>query len=295
MADPLNLNIDAPSKSLKELRAILGPPDPELLAILRTPEAAAEFQAQGRMIASSRVIVDAERIFGLTFATWQMASEAQKAVLIGFSEGLLAVGVDQALKLRELTATADSDGHSDETARDLSEKAVATACKKTIVRRDHGVVVLKTIAGHNGTLLGRINAAVGTADTPENLATGSERVAALGLEIVASTDPALAVLVKHTRVTAAYFGLLQTAADELRSAIESARARLTTKKVSQGEIDVLDGLVLHVLSDIIHVFAAAQDLDGTIPTLAPIATRRLLASRNKRKPKTEVETTLDPM
>ncbi|PJB43033.1 MAG: hypothetical protein CO108_10745 [Deltaproteobacteria bacterium CG_4_9_14_3_um_filter_63_12] len=172
---------------------------------------------------------------------------------------------------------------------------MATACKKTIVRRDHGVVVLKTIAGHNGTLLGRINAAVGTADTPENLATGSERVAALGLEIVASTDPALAVLVKHTRVTAAYFGLLQTAADELRSAIESARARLTTKKVSQGEIDVLDGLVLHVLSDIIHVFAAAQDLDGTIPTLAPIATRRLLASRNKRKPKTEVETTPDPM
>jgi len=32
-----------------------------------------------------------------------------------------------------------------------------------------------------------------------------------------------------------------------------------------------------------HAFAAAQDLDGTIPTLAPLATRRLLASRRKKK------------
>ena len=136
---------------------------------------------------------------------------------------------------------------------------------------------------------GEIKAAVGTADTPENLATGTERVAALGLELVASTDPAIVLMVRVTRATAAYFETLKTSAGELRKAIEVARPRLTTAKVSQGELDVLDGLVLHILSDIIHIFAAAQELDGTIPTLAPIATRRLLASHNKRTPKNSVE------
>jgi len=151
------------------------------------------------------------------------------------------------------------------------------------------VVVLKTIAGHNAALQGRIKAAVGTADTPENLATGTERVAALGLELVASTDPAIVLMVRVTRATAAYFETLNTSAGELRKALEVARPRLTTAKVNQGELDVLDGLVLRILSDIIHIFAAAQELDGTIPTLAPIATRRLLASHNKRTPKNSVE------
>ena len=141
------------------------------------------------------------------------------------------------------------------------------------------MVVLKTIAGHNAALQGRIKAAVGTADTPENLATGTERVAALGLELVASTDPAIVLMVRVTRATAAYFETLNTSAGELRKALEVARPRLTTAKVNQGELDVLDGLVLRILSDIIHIFAAAQELDGTIPTLAPIATRRLLARR----------------
>lgn len=106
---------------------------------------------------------------------------------------------------------------------------------------------------------------------------------------MASTDPVIVALVRHTSASSAYFETLEAAAGEVRAAIERARPRLTAMKVSQGEIDVLDGLVLRVLSDIIHAFAAAQDIDGTIPTLAPLATRRLLASRNKRKPKSDSE------
>ncbi len=276
---------DKPTKTLIELAEILGPPDPALLASLMTTDAIAAYQEQGRSIASSHVLVDAERLYGLAYATWIAATEAQQALLVGFSEGLLAVGVHQAVALRAATASADADGHSDKTARKVSETGTAAASAKALALRDQGEVVLKTIAGHDALLKTRIAAAVGTADTPDNLAKGTERVAALGKELVASTEPAIAALVTHTRATARYFDQLEAAAADLRSAVERARPRLTATKISQGEIDVLDGVVLRVLSDIIHAFAAAQDIDGTIPTLAPLATRRVLGSRNKRKPK----------
>lgn len=175
---------DKPTKTLNELAAILGPPDPALLASLMTTDAVAAYQEQGRSIASSHVLVDAERLYGLAYAMWNAATDAQQALLVGFSEGLLAVGVHQALALRAATTLADADGHSDKTARKVSETGTVAASAKALALRDQGEVVLKTIAGHDALLKTRIAAAVGTAETPENLAKGTERIAALGKELV---------------------------------------------------------------------------------------------------------------
>ena len=45
--------VKAPTKTLLELREILGPPNPLLLASMKTPEAIAAYQDQGRQIASA--------------------------------------------------------------------------------------------------------------------------------------------------------------------------------------------------------------------------------------------------
>jgi hypothetical protein len=276
--------VKAPTKTLLELREILGPPSPLLLASMKTPEAIAAYQDQGRQMASAKVLVDAERILGLAYATWEAATEEQKDLLVGFSESFLAVAVDQALALRQATEVLDSAEHSDKVARSASSTSVALLAKPALILRDQAVTVLRTIAGPSEALKARIAAATGDASTPENLASGLERVAALGNELLKSEDPTVVELAKATRVSEAYFERVTTAAVELRAAIEAARPRLTSAKVSQGDVDVLDGLVLRLLSDLIHSFAAAQDIDGTIPSLVPIATRRLLASRTKRRP-----------
>lgn len=243
------------------------------------------YQDQGRQITSARVLVDSERIFGLAHASWTDATEEQKALLVGFSPELLSIGVDSALALRAATTEADAGAHRDESARATSVVATRASASKTLALRDQGVTVLRAIAGNDEALRMRLDAAVGVADTPELLATGTERVAALGKEVVASTNPTLAALVKANRATHAFFDWLTASAAELRKSVEAARPRLTVTKVAQGDIDVLDGLVLRLLSDFIHAFAAAKDIDGTLPSLVPIATRRLLASRSKRKPK----------
>ncbi|MFO0745356.1 MAG: hypothetical protein U1F43_06750 [Myxococcota bacterium] len=280
-------NDETPTKTLAELATVLPPPDPILRKSLMTEADVARYQELGRQIASGHVIVDGERLFGLAYAAWNDATEEQRALLVGFSPELLSIGVDAALSLRAGTTAADDGAHRDGTARATSTVATRTAGQKALVLRDHGVAVLRAIAGNDETLKARIAAAVGTADTPELIATGTERVAALGKELVASTDPTIAALVKANRASNAFFDRLTASATALRQAIEVARPRLTVAKLAQGDLDVLDGLVLRLLSDFIHAFAAAQDIDGTLPTLAPNATRRLLASRSKSKPKSD--------
>lgn len=280
--------IESPTKTLTELKEILGPPDAALLASMKTPTAVAAYQEQGRKISSSKVLVDTERIFGLAYATWSKASDDQKDLLVGFSEELLAAGVDQALALRAANSTVDDEAHGDKSARKAGDTSVRLATAPGLLLRDQAVAVLRTIAGPDEAMKERISISVGDAATPENLANGLERVAELGKEWVESPEPTISSLVKATRVGATYFDRLTAASAAIRTAVEGARPRLTTSKVSQGDIDVLDGLVLRIVSDMIHAFSAAQDIDGTIPTLVPIATRRLLASQNKRKPKEPV-------
>lgn len=53
--------------------------------------------------------------------------------------------------------------------------------------------------------------------------------------------------------------------------------------MAQGEIDFLDGVNLHLLSMVIAAFEAAHDVDGTIPRLTPIATRRALGKSRRGK------------
>jgi|GEM_PF-4925003 len=276
---------EKPTLTLAQLADELGPYDADLWESRMTPAARKRYQVNGATIVSSRVLIDGERLMGLAWATWDEADDAKRERLVGFSPALLALGVHGALQLRQATAAADSDGHSDKVARVTTERAVAAVNAKTIALRDQAVTVVKTLVADDETLEGRLATAVGNAETPDNLATGTARVAALGKALVASTDKALVARVKAARVTAAYFDLVAAQAGELKAAVEAARPRLTVAKTSQGEIDVLDGFVLSVLSDVIHLFAAAQELDGTIPTLVPISARRLLASKNKRKPK----------
>jgi len=241
---------------------------------------------RGVEIKSSRILTDSARIYGLAYAVWSKATPEQKDALIGFSPDLLALGVDRALSLRELTSEKGDAEHVD--AATVEERAVAArqAFARGLTRRNHAVRVLRNVVGGDAILVARVDAATGKADTADALGAGLERLAALGRELLGSADPVLKAGVQLARLDNAYLTQLDSLAAEVKNTAQAASVRATAARAAQGDIDFLDGVNLTLMEMVINAFEGAHAIDPSIPRLVPIATRRLLG---KRRRKAEVE------
>jgi hypothetical protein len=126
-----------------------------------------------------------------------------------------------------------------------------------------------------------VDAAVGTADDSEALATGLERLARVAEEFLAHKKDKVAARVKLYRLTRAYVDGLREAAKTVRGAARAGALQATAKS-AQSQLDLLDGINIHLLAQVIQAFEAAHELDSSIPRLVPISTRRLLGKRSAR-------------
>jgi len=276
-----------PIPTLDQIAQALGPPDPEVLAAMNPEESQEAFREIGTQIASERVLIDMNRILGTAFVFWSKAAPQQKKKLKGFSPGLLAVAVDRTLALEKMRREFTSAGTTDKSARLGSEASAATAFDQALTLRDQAEVAFKTAIGTNLALRKRLTVAVGNAGDLEALASGLDRLAAFGREIMDA--PKTAKRAEVAGIDADYLVELASEAVAVRAAAKGASGRLTANPTSQGALDTLDGLCIDLLSHIVHAFSAARERDGTIPRLVPQSTRRLLSSRNKLKPKPEEE------
>jgi hypothetical protein len=268
--------------TLDDLRAALGPPDPAMLDAAVSQLSRDELIAWGAKVRSSRVIIDASRICGLAYTVWSKANHEQREALIGFSQELLTIAVDRALALRDLTSDVDDADHADTSSAEVSNRAAIAAFSRGLPRRDHLHAVLRNVAGADLELRSRIDVSVGTAEDAEALSKGMKRLVVIGREILTHKKDPLALRAKLTRLTPSYLDGIDALADEVRSTGRAATGRAAAKKTSQGDIDFLDGVNLHLLSMIITAFEAAHDIDASIVRLVPIATRRALGKRTKR-------------
>lgn len=283
MPKPTNTPIPTESTlTLAEIRDALGDPDAGAAAAILEGATEAELVAQGRRIASRHILSDMRRIYAGAHDFWGHATPAQKARLRGFTPGLLSVAVARAQLLDRMAAdhTARTDGQG--TAREARDREAKAAFDGAIALRDQAVRVLRGVAGRDPQLLSAVDVAAGTAETGEKLATGVERLAALGGKWLAAKKGPLAERARLMQLDAAYVTELESAAERLKGAAEKATARSGGSKVTQGALDAEDGANLLLLGHIVQVFEAAHDLDPTIPRLVPIATRRLLAPYSPR-------------
>lgn len=275
-------NVTTPTLTLGELRSQLGEPKAELLAAMNPESAKERFREVGTRIGSSKLLVDVVRLYGLAWSWWQKASPAQRRKLRGFSLDLLTVGVYLAATLDDAVDAFDDSGQIDLAERAARTSAATEAFGPALALRDQFSETLETVAGQSAAWVSRVRAAIGNAKDHVALANGIDRLVALGREMLASTDLALKARAAAAQLDAEFCDEAAAAAANVRATGDPARIRYTAKKISQGDLDVLDGANLEVLSRIIQAFERAHDIDGTIPRLAPITTRRILGLTRRR-------------
>lgn len=268
--------------TLDQIAAIVGAPDPAVLAALNPPESQDAFRAVGANMATERIGVDLRRILAQAFVFYDRATPEQRRVLRGVSLPFFAVAVDRALALEKLRREFIEAAQRDKEARVGTEAAVSVRFGQALTLRDQADTVLRAAIGTDRAAAERLAVALGTADSDESLALGLERAVAFGEALLA--DPRTAPRAAVVGVDAAYLDELRAEAAALRGTAREASGRLTARLAQQGALDTLDGLCLDLLSHLIHAFDAARERDSAIPRLVPQATRRLLGRRRKPAP-----------
>ena len=266
--------------TLDKISNILGVPT-ELQAQANAPrESEAELIKQGAQIASARILTDVERLYGLAYAFWVKATEVQKDLLLGFSEGVLRYSVDRALALRALTSTTSGAGFLDSVEVARRKTVAAETFSEALALRDRARNTLKK-AAPTEAMKTVIDDAIGTAADDEKLAAALDRLATISQELLATQDEIAKLRIADMRLTDAFTQRLSEAAKKVRATAKEAAATSTVKRIAQGDIDHLDGVNLVLLKEIVHTFEDAHDQDPSIPRLVPSSTRRLLGKRSR--------------
>jgi hypothetical protein len=269
---------EVPVYTLDDLASRLPAPPRGALEAITGDVPAEEFVRIGATIATSRILTDEARLYSQAFDFYTHATESQKEALVGFTPELLALAVHQAVALRAMERKVGVTGQAQASAQAQRSGTFTEQMQAAIVGRDQLRTVLLSVAGRNRGLRGQVAKATGTADDAELLANGIEALVAVGRAFLLLDGPPRARAQIHG-LKAIYLDSMAAMAASLRQA---ADARVTLNRTTQGELDHADGINAHLLGEIIHVFQAAHDREGSIPRLVPIAARRLFSRSGAR-------------
>ncbi len=283
MSQPLNDN----ELTLPEIAATLDPPDPALLKALLAGTTEVQLVDKGRLIASSRIVTDTRRLYATAYAYYAKATPAQRKKLRGFSLKLLALAVAQAITLDEMRRDHEGRSLDKDAIRTTRDADLRDAFTRALGLRDQLHDVLLDVAGHAPAAREEIDQAVGTAEKPELLVRGLEQLSLIGSRFLDEATGPIHDRAALFEFDQNYLAEVNAAAKTLENAIAAATVRPAGTNVSQGDLDKADGLNLMLLGHVIRAFDNAHDQDPTIPTLVPIATRRMFNRRAATKKKSD--------
>ncbi len=160
--------------------------------------------------------------------------------------------------------------------------------------RDQLHDVLLDVAGHASAAREEIDQAAGTAEKPELLVRGLEQLSLIGSRFLDEATGHIHDRAALFEFDQNYLVEVDAAAKTLEDATAAAAVRPAGTNVSQGDLDRADGLNLMLLGHVIRAFGNAHDQDPTIPTLVPIATRRMFNRRSYTKKKSDSDDGNEP-
>jgi len=257
-------------RTLLELAAILDPPDQGRREALYAAASEADLVGMGVRTASERILLDSPAFFDAAYTIYGSLSHEKRAMLTGFSIALLPIGVDEANKLHALHEAQRETARSGGADKAEAVTVLGSRRHDALTLRDNAIRAIRPYLATEEQRA-RLNALRGTADTAQKLADGLRGVAQTLEELRSSSTPAVVALLDEVGLGVAYVKKLQDNSALLMEADRAAAGAPPQRRVSQRELDLQDGRVLHVIGIVFRAFQAGHDSDETI--LVPPLTR----------------------
>lgn len=238
----------------------------------------------GSEVATSRIDTDCARLYGQALDFLTQASPAQRDALLGLTDGYLHCAIFAAHRGQALNAELLRSGAASASLQKQRETAAQLMRNAAIARRAQLRSVLERLSGGEATRKAEIAGAFGRMGTPEDLADSLAALCALGRRYLKDKDPGIGARRKLIGLSEDVLTASAELATQVRTTGRAGQAVRGRSAVSQGDVDLWDGINLTLLDQIIQTFAAGNAANPTVPRLFPLALSRWFSARPKKKP-----------
>ena len=274
-----------PAYTLKDLAERAGPATDEEAMSLVDGHTPVELVAMGADVATSRINTDSARDYGQALDFWLTATEEQKEAMPGMSFDLLRISIYAARRGQLLSEQLERGADQGETTQSR-RRAVAGAVRQDVkARRNQLYSALSVIVAGDPGLTLELKAAYGTAADADQLSNALKNLSILGRKLFTSPDPRIIARREKTSLTPEKFAQAETMAQDMKVTGEAAESVRPLAPVTQGTVDLWDGINLTLYEQIVDIFTAGRESDPTIPRLGPKSLRRFYRQTRKTGPK----------
>ena len=264
------------SYSLDALHQALGAPSAAITTVLLGSRTEDDFLALGTSFASSDIIDSAPRFLGTAQAYFASCTPAARKRLVGISTDVFALAVSESITLRgKLRDFRSSAGASAATRRDKLRASVSESRAK----RDQVLSTLGGVVPAKGKLRDKLESSAGPAPTPEEVAVALDTLSDVVVQVLTSSNEETRGAYSAIGIDDALAESLQAQAKALRAADDVATGGDPSKSVSQRDLDLQDGRVLHVITHIYRAFREAHGITATV-VQPPLGKLRRIATKS---------------
>jgi hypothetical protein len=239
-----------------------------------------ELVLRGRRSDTARISRDAARLYGRALDFHARATTDQRVLLGAITPDRLRVGVwssGEGDRLdTALSSGADSAKKQQTNTREQWNQLRAAALKRRETLR-------ATAAGWLGASAA-VDDAYGTTRAAAEIATSLRALSKLVRGCLTSQRPAMLALTRGTALTSAWLDTVDALADDVQKVGTSAESTRVAASVSQGDVDLMDGINLTLLERLIDAFDAAHAEDPAVPRLVPMSLRSVLGRSHRPAP-----------
>lgn len=243
--------------------------------------------ADGRRVATRRLVKEGTRIYGAAADFFDRASPAQLRELPTLTATFLKAAISAVAHGAALEARFEAHTGKVNRAREVRASAADETERKAAARREVLHAALVALAGNSPGSLKALRDAYGTGAS-SNHGESLRDLVKVGRALLADSAPEMVARRQGTRLDEAYFQAVESLARDHDQAFQAAKALASKPAVTQGELDYWDGINLWFLDTLVAMFDAGHQADPTIPALQLISLRALLrptaAPRKKPSP-----------
>ncbi len=249
-----------------------------------------ELVSLGAQVATSRIDVDAARLYGKALRFFETATAAQRLAMPGVTPDMLRVAIwtarqgQQKAEQRDHGKTAKSQGKAERRTDADTTRA------EGVTRREQLHGALEALGKKDTKTKSQIAKAYGNIATPMAHAESLSAMAKLCRTLLEDESPGAVTRRRGSPITEAWLSETEALARRVEKTGKTATAVQGDAPITQAEVDRYDGINLRLLEAFVDAFDTGHKVDPQIPRLIPISLRRWF-SRGLRQPTSEAGST----
>jgi hypothetical protein len=238
----------------------------------------------GRCYAPEKVVEDAFDVYFKAVETLRRSGVSSRASVRGCTAELLALVIAQVLRLSTYVEARGKRRTEHAASLAAVQQRLRANFARALSIREQARRVLAAMARDDASYLDEVLRAATAADDGGSAAAAMFALATIGKRLLGDGNPRTEQRAKLLGLDHAYLGTLEALGHDLRRGQEELSALAHEANTPDDAIYAEAGLTMHLMMHVIEAFAAAHEVDVTIPLLRPVHTQRMVRRISRLPP-----------